>query len=186
MVQVRDVGFIPEAMILEISKTTTLYEYARSGEYHLKNIIETAEMATMGEVKSLASLIQKLDDPDPVVRYWAATGCTILGKQSKLATDKLVQLTEDSELAVRIAAAEALYGLGQTDIALETLIAALRSDNKMARVQALNVMEVMGEDAAPAFAEISRLISANLEDQDYDIRAANRLGEKLKGKSIMD
>lgn len=69
MLQVRDVGFIPEAMILKKSKTTTLYEYGRSGEYDLKNIIEMAEMATMGEIKFLPKLIRKLDDPDPVVRY---------------------------------------------------------------------------------------------------------------------
>lgn len=181
MLQVRDVGFIPEAMILEISKNTTLYEYGRSAEYDLKNIFETAEMASRGEVKTLRKLIRKLDDPDPVVRYWAATGCTILGGQSKPASNKLVRLTEDPELAVRIAAAEALYGLGQTEIALETLIAALRSDNKMARVQALNVMEVMGEDVAPALAEISNLIpGGTIQNQDYDIQAANRLVEILK------
>lgn len=183
MLQVRDVGFIPEAMILEKSKTTTLYEYGRSGEYDLKNIMETAEMATRGEAKSLPKLIRKLDDPDPVIRFWAATGCTILGGQSKPALDKLVKLTEDPEIAVRIAAAEALYGLGQTGIALETLTAALRSDNKMARVQALNAMEVMGAEAIPAFSEISKLIPGGIiENQDYDIQAANRLVEKLRLK----
>ncbi|MCC5931432.1 MAG: sulfatase-like hydrolase/transferase [Cyclobacteriaceae bacterium] len=179
MLQVRDVGFIPEAMILEISKSTTLYEYGRGGEYDLKNIIETAEMASMGQVKSLRKLIRKLDDPDPVVRYWAATGCTILGKQSKAAENKLVKLAEDPEVSVQIAASEALYGLSQSDIALQTLISALRSENTMARLHALNVMETMGKDAAPALSEINRLISANLEDQNYDILAAKRLAKIL-------
>lgn len=181
MLQVRDVGFIPEAMILEKSKTTTLYEYGRSNEYDLKNIIETAEMATKGEVKFLSKLIRKLDDPDPVIRFWAATGCAILGTQSKPALDKLVKLTEDPEIAVRIVAAEALYGLGQTDIALETLTSGLRSANLMARVQALNVMEVMGKDAVPALAEISKLIpGGSIPNEDYDAQAANRLVEILK------
>lgn len=181
MMHVRDVGFVPEAMLLEKSKTTTLYEYGRSTEYDLKNRIETAEMATRREAKSLPKLIRKLDDPDPVVRYWAATGCSILGKLSNSAYDKLVKLTEDPEIAVRIAAAEVLYGLGQTGVALETLMAALRSENKMARVQALNVMEVMGVDAAPALAEISKLIPGGIiANQEYDIRAANRLVERLK------
>lgn len=55
------------------------------------------------------------------IRFWAATGCSILGGQSKLALDKLVKLTEDMEIDVRISAAEALYGLGQTGIAVESL-----------------------------------------------------------------
>lgn len=90
-------------------------------------------------------------------------------------------MTEDPELTVRIAAAEALYGLGQTDIALETLIAALRSDNKMARVHALNVMDVMGADAAPALAEIIKLIpEGSIANQEYDMQAAKRLVELIK------
>jgi hypothetical protein len=35
--------------------------------------------------------------------------------------DKLVKLTEDIEIGVRISAAEALYGLGQTGIEVESL-----------------------------------------------------------------
>ncbi len=180
MLQVRDVGFIPEAMILEKVKTTTMYEYGRSGEYNLENILETAEMASTGDINSLNHLITKLDDPDPVVRYWAATGCTILDSLAKPATKKLLERVDDPEIAVRVAAAEPLYILGETEVALKTLTAALQSDNKMARVQALNVLEFMGEDAAPSLGEINKLISKNLKDQDYDIRAANRLVEKLK------
>jgi len=76
MLQERDVGFITDAMILGKSKTTTLNEYGRSGKYDLKNIIETAEMATTGEAKSISKLIRKLDYPDPVLGsyrfpFWA-------------------------------------------------------------------------------------------------------------------
>lgn len=181
MLQTRDVGFIPEAMILEIVKATTMYEYGKSGEYDLENIMETAEMATMGEVKFLDPLMARLNDPDPVIRYWAATGCTILEDLAKPAEEKLKEMVDDPEVAVRIAAAEALYQLGETDIAVETLTQALEVNNKMARVQALNVLETMGEDAAPSLAAVNKLISRNLEDQDYDIRAANRLVEKLEG-----
>ena len=182
MLQTRDVGFIPEAMILEIVKATTMYEYGKSREYDLENIMETAEMATMGEVKFLDQLMARLNDQDPVIRYWAATGCTILEDLAKPAEEKLKEMMDDPEVAVRIAAAEALYQLGETDIAVETLTQALEVNNKMARVQALNVLETMGKDAAPSLAAVNKLISRNLEDQDYDIRAANRLVEKLGGK----
>jgi arylsulfatase A-like enzyme len=179
MKEIRDVGFIPEAMMLEKAKTTTLYDYGKSGEYRLEKIMETADMASMGKPENRSVLIKRLDDPDPVVRYWAATGCIILGEWADPAKEKLLEALDDQEVAVRIAAAEALYILGETDVALKTLTQALQVDNKMARVQALNVFETMGEDAAPSLDAIEKLISSNLEDQDYDIRAANRLVEKL-------
>lgn len=180
MEEIKDVGFIPEAMILEKVKSITMYEYGRSGEYDLTNIIKTAELASLGEFKSINHLIRKLNDPDPVVRYWAAIGCTILGAQAKPAEKRLKEMMDDQEIAVRIAAAEALYHLGETEIALETLTAALQINSKIARVQALNVLEVMGEDATPALNEVNKLTSKNLKGQDYDVMAANRLIEKLK------
>lgn len=182
MLETRDVGLIPEAMILELVKTTTMYEYGRSKEYDLKKILKTAEMASLGEVKKLNQLMQKLKDPDPVVRYWAATGCVILEEHAKPAESALKDLMNDPEVSVRIAAAEALYHLGANQIALEALEAALQVDNKMARVQALNVLENMGDDAIPSLNAVEKLISTNLVDQDYDIRAANRLVEKLGNK----
>lgn len=182
MRDIRDVGFIPEAMILEKAKTTTLYEYGKSGEYELEKIMEMADKASMGKPENIETLIKGLDDPNPVVRYWAATGCTILGHHSAPAKKKLQEVSNDQELAVRIAAAEALYILGEKDVAMKTLTQALQVHNKMARVQALNVLENMEEDAAPALGAIEKLISADLEDEDYDTRAANRLVEKLGGK----
>ncbi|MEX2594548.1 MAG: sulfatase [Anditalea sp.] len=179
--EVKDLGFIPEAMILEKVKTTTMYEYARSGEYDLEKIVETAEMASLGEVKFTDQLIQKLNDPDPVIRYWAAVGFTILGKEAQAAQKELMKALDDPQVAVRVAAAEALYGLGETEPALEALTEALQVNNKMGRVQALNVLETMEEDAIPALAEIKKLVTRDQQNQDYDIRAANRLVEKLEG-----
>lgn len=179
IMDIKDVGFMPEAMILDKVKSTTMYAYARSGDYDLEQILETAEMASRGDVAQLDRLIERLSDPNPVIRYWAATGCTILGDRARPARNELIQLLNDAEVSVRIAAAEALYELGETGTALKTLTAALQVDNKMARVQALNVLEVMGEDARPSLAAVNELISRDLKDQDYDIRAANRLVEKL-------
>src|SRR5690606_18974878 len=125
----------------------TLYEYARSGDYELKKIIEAAETATLREVENIPVLLQKLNDPNPVVRYRAATGCTVLGIKAQPAKEALIHALDDPQVAVRIAAAEALYLLGEKERVLDVLTKALRSPYKMARVQALNVLEFMGEDA---------------------------------------
>lgn len=180
ILQTLDLGFIPEALFEELGRPT-LYEYARSGDYKLREIIEIAETASLGAVENLPLLLHRLEDPDPVQRYWASTGCIILGEKAKPATAALKVALNDPEASVRIAAAEALYGLGEKDAAIATLRAALKDPNKMARVQALNVLEIMEGDALPAFDAIEVLTADKLQDQDYDIRAANRLFQRLSG-----
>jgi hypothetical protein len=181
MLEQRDVGFIPEPMMLEIAKSQSLYDYARSGEYALEKIMETAELASSLDPSVLPELKKRLTDKDPVVRYWAAAGCTILWKDAMSAKATLSKLLNDPEVSVRVAAAEALYLLSEKDKSLRVLRDALQSNNLMARVQALNVLENMDKDAMPLMDAIKALLKENLKDGDYDVRAAKRLLEKMEG-----
>jgi N-sulfoglucosamine sulfohydrolase len=181
LLESKDTGFIPEAMMIEIAKNTTLYEYARSGKYPLQKVMQAAEMASSGDVQHLEDLIQRLHDQEPVVRYWAATGCTVLGEKAAPARAALEKLLNDSETAVRIAAAEALYHLGDKEKkVIQTLKDALQTDNLMARVQALNVLETMEQDAVPAISAVKALIPDDEKNRNYDGRAARRLADKLE------
>jgi N-sulfoglucosamine sulfohydrolase len=180
--EVKDVGFLPEPMMADISKKTTLFDYARSGKYPLERVMETAELASSREVKHLKELTKRLTDPNPAVRYWAATGCTVLGKQAAPARGVLRRLRADPELSVRIAATEALYGLGEKERAIPVLTEALKSDNVMARVQALGVLETMNQDAIGALAAVKALVQSNPQDKDYDSRAAESLIGKLENR----
>lgn len=177
--ETRDVGFIPEAMITDIAEETPLYDYARSGRYGLERILETASMASSRDARHLDVLVLRLEDDDPVVRYWAATGCTVLGEEAASARAALHALLADQEASVRIAAAEALHHLGEAAGILPTLTGALANDNLMVRVQALNVLETMGDEAAPALAAITALVPDDPVDYEYDSRAARRLVEQL-------
>ena len=178
-----DVGFMPEAMYEEAAGNLTLYEYARSGDYELKRIVEAAETATRGEVENIPVLVQKLNDPNPVVRYWAATGCTVLGVAAQPAKEALIQALDDPQVAVRIAAAEALYLLGEKERVLDVLTKALRSPYEMARVQALTVLEFMGEDARPSIELVEEMLASGINhNQEYDKRAARGMLDRLKGK----
>ncbi|MEX1239496.1 MAG: sulfatase/phosphatase domain-containing protein, partial [Cyclobacteriaceae bacterium] len=179
MLEHRDVGFIPEPMMLEIAKSQSLYDYARSGKYALEKIMETAELASSMDPSVLPELKKRLTDKDPVVRYWAAVGCTILWKGAMSAKAPLSKLLNDPEISVRVAAAEALYLLSEKDKSLRVLRDALQSNNLMARVQALNVLGNMGKDAMPLMDAIKALLKENLKDGDYDVRAAKRLLEKM-------
>lgn len=176
LLETRDAGFIPEAMMLDIAQNTTLFEYSRSKGYPLEKAMETADLAFSGDIKAI---IEKLKNEEALVRYWAATGCTILGEKAITAKGALRELLNDSEVAVRIAAAEALYHMGEKETTVSALKEALKGGNQMSRVQALNVLETMEQDAGPALLAVKALVSDKQGSREYDIRAANRLIEKL-------
>ncbi len=179
-IEIKDVGFLPEAMMEDISNIVPLYDYARSGHYDAKKVVEAAELASEGDAKNISKLMKMLEDKDPVVRYWAATGCTILDHHATPAKYDLIALLKDKEVSVRIAAAEALTHLGEKDKAVKVLAEALGSDLQMARVQALNILEQLGDDALPAYPMVEKLVKDKKKNADYDLRAAEKLLTSLK------
>src|SRR5690606_13045207 len=150
----------------------TLYDFSRGDRYPLDKIMETASMAASKDVRSLKLLTDRLHDNNPIVRYWAATGCRILEATAQPARSALLRVSRDPEVAVRVAAAEALYYLGERDKAVEVLIQAVSDPNVMARVQVLNILQTIGRDALPALEAARRIVAANPKVNDYDIRAA--------------
>lgn len=184
ILETNDTGFIPEAMKASISKTSNSYDFARSDKYPLKIILETAEMATSFDEYYVKELNIRLSHDNAIVRYWAAIGCTILGEQAQIAKPKLVSLMGDSEPAVRIAAAEALYVLGEVTSVIPVLTGILdESFNQQARLQAVNVLENMGHDAQPAFPTIKRFVEERMKNKkqvlrDHDTKVALRILEE--------
>jgi len=174
----KDAGFIPEARMEELSKATTLFDYTHSKEYDIKKVLETAGMASSKDVKYLDELMKRLNDPSAEIRYWAVTGCIILGDQAVDAKNVLEILLKDDELAVRIAAAEALYKLGVKKEPMDILIRAIRGDNIMGRVQALNILEqVDKKDVEATRVDLQSIIDQKLSE--YDVAAAKRLLSQL-------
>ena len=180
---IHDSGFLPEAEMIARAKAqqTTIYELVRDPELPLNRIIETAELASMRDPANLDKLITRLNDEESAVRYWAATGCAILGKQAEPAHQALEKHLDDPSPSVAIACAEALYYLGDKKKSLATLSQALSYEEEMARVHALNVLKLLGEDARPALESAKELVSGtDPEDRRYDLRAARHLVETLE------
>jgi arylsulfatase A-like enzyme len=180
MLDVRDAGFIPEAMKLELAKAKSLYDYAHSDDYPIERIMETAELASSKDATVLPRLQERLNDQNPVVRFWAVTGCTVLSQKAISAKAPLTKLLRDPEISVRIAAAEALYQFSEKEMALDVLKESLSSNNLMARLQALNVLDRMGADAEGAREDIKKLIKDEIQDGDYDVRAARHILAQFK------
>ncbi|GHB79880.1 sulfatase-like hydrolase/transferase [Persicitalea jodogahamensis] len=133
-IEIKDVGFLPEAMMEDISNIVPLYDYARSGHYNVEKVLAAAELASEADPENLPQIMKMLVDNDAIVRYWAATGCTLLDHHATPAKYDLLDLLNDKEVSVRIAAAEALTKLGETKKAVQALTDALTSDIQMARV----------------------------------------------------
>lgn len=82
----------------------------------------------------------KLADPAPIARYWAATGCLILGKAAEPAADDLAKLLDDPHSAIRVAAAQALYHIGKPAGKMTLLAELTRATGEAAQQNVINVL----------------------------------------------
>ncbi len=139
----RDTGFIPEGMFQKLAGNKTLYDYAHSDAYPLEQILNMANLASDGDPRNLPSLVTSLDDPHPIVRYWAATGCLILKNKASLAKSKLTELLNDDWADIRVIAAEAIGQLGEPEAAIATIKEVLRIGNPYESLAALNSLDVL-------------------------------------------
>ncbi len=113
---IRDVGFLPEGERFERFPKMSPYDGARlPNKYDYEKIITTAELAADRDMKPIPSLLNALYDPDSAVRYWAATGFVIRGKNAVTAHADVMRIKlNDPSPYVQIAASEALARFGST------------------------------------------------------------------------
>jgi N-sulfoglucosamine sulfohydrolase len=169
MMEVRDAGFVPEGEMVEYSKHGTLFDIVHDKNFPLQRIVDTADIATRRNSDLIPRLLERLDDSHPVVRYWAATGCLVLGEQAKAAVAKLKECLKDASADVRVTAAEALCAVGEAEIGLPVLIESLRHENGKIALHAANALECLGEKARPA---LQALEQVQKHPDDYVQRAA--------------
>ncbi len=145
----RDTGFIPEGMFDRLAGQKTLYDYAHSDSYPIEAIVTLAEQASSYDEKFLPDLRTALENGNPVIRYWGATGCLILRGKSAPARAALRTLLDDDWPDVRIVAAEALGWHGELDAALATLATAAASSEPYVAMEALNALDNLRLAGAP-------------------------------------
>ncbi len=144
MRELRDTGIVPESMYQELSASGTIHDYVNHADFPYQRALKLALTATDGSLP-LPGLQQAMRDPHPVIRYWAALGCTILGKPARGAAPDLQRLLEDEVAAVRSAAAEALIAQGNEQPGIAALVNLLGATNDdMVALAALNVTLTRG------------------------------------------
>lgn len=177
MSEIRDTGLMPEGEMSTRNLTQPSFDFVHSDAYSFEKIKTAADDATMRDVGKLEEIIGFLKDEEPLVRYWGATGCLILGEAAISAKNDLKELLNDKNPDVRITAAEALCNMGESAAATPILIEALNEDNLMVRVHAMNSLEIIGGDVAKASISTVKKVLGTREGRDYDIRAGKRLIE---------
>lgn len=179
-----DTGFIPEGDLVDRLGSTPAYDYMRSGKINLNEIIDAAEIATIGDAANLKTLQKYLQSSESAVRYWGATGLLILGEKATPAINDLKTALNDKTLSVVTVAAEALYKLGEKESAEKALLMVLKSKNKFTQCQALNAIESTEIGSSPEMvAGVVNVLQARPmlpEDRYLIVAAAKYLLEKWK------
>jgi uncharacterized sulfatase len=185
--RIRDVGFLPEGELHSRAKGGSPYDAGHDEQrYPMERVISTAEAASSLDVKATPKLIERLTDADSAVRYWAASGLLMRGKETVgKSTPALRKALRDPGPYVRAVAAEALVRFGTTDdaaSALDTLVELVPADKNGAYVSlwALITIDDLGQKAESIWPRIKGL---PVLDENAPVRAqgyAGRLMAKLK------
>jgi N-sulfoglucosamine sulfohydrolase len=178
-ISIRDAGFIPEGLLKKINAGGTIYDYTRTDAYPLEKIMETATMAGAGKPENVPELQARLMDDNPIVRYWAATAGIILVNDASAMIPELEKAMGDELPEVRVAAAEALFGLGKEDEALEVFRETLFDETPETVLFTVNAMQELGHDAlAPALPALRQVLEKN--GNNYVNRAVDFALESLE------
>ena len=155
MLEIRDLGLIPEAMFHQLAGPglphATLHDYGREdASYPLARILAAAKAASTRQAQA-ADLAAWLADPHPILRHWAAYALFLAPEQLATHQETLSRMaTQDPMAANRIAAATALAAAGGTaaDLAYESLLreAAAPGDGYVL-LYSLNALQITGLDA---------------------------------------
>jgi arylsulfatase A-like enzyme len=163
-VTIRDVGFLPEGELHSRSEGSTPYDMGRDDKiYPMERVFKTAEAASRMRPEELPALRKALRDEDSAVRYWAALGVLMRGKQGvRTAAGDLRTALKDSSPYVRIVAAEALAQYGDDadgKRCLAMLVAHADADRNtvFTAMAALNALDALGSKAAPFAEAIKKL-----------------------------
>ena len=145
MREIRDTGLVPESMYEGISKNSTVYNYVHSEDFPFENVLQMALTAGDAGNEVTPKLQMAMNHSHPVIRYWGATGCTIKGSADSSTTSQLTKLLKDESPAVQVAAAEALYVLGEKPAGFDGLKNILKTTNDpIVSLEALNITQALG------------------------------------------
>jgi arylsulfatase A-like enzyme len=179
--RIYDTGFVPEGERNILSGDQPIYDFMRSENVPLEEIMQAAELATLGEKENLEQLATDLENENSAIRYWGATGLLILGQEAQPAIELLKGALNDASADVAIVAAEALYYLGEKEAGLAGMLAALNHPDPFVRTHALNAIDYTKEfnpKIKQAILDMVKKFEAEKNPSRYDLRVVEWLFDK--------
>jgi uncharacterized sulfatase len=162
MLEIRDVGFLPEGEIFARAKGTTPYDLGQDAtRFPLEKILSAAELASGLRDDDINAVRMACGDADPAVRYWGVLGLLMRGAAGcDPGRSELSDSLTDESPWVRIAAAEALarFGKASEQQQAQAVLAKLGDPSKQnvfVVMAALNAIDQLGE-AGEAIKEAKR------------------------------
>ena len=152
--KVRDLGLLPESELNRLGKQYG-YRYnirkAHEEKYpgFWKQLYATANAAGKPDEDNESLLLQALDSEHPSIRYWAVTGIGQRVGDSDTAKEAMQKRLKDEAPVVAVAAANGILQAGANDDALQTVVKALEGPDAWTRLQAVTVLDDIGELARP-------------------------------------
>ncbi|WP_158726545.1 sulfatase [Tomitella fengzijianii] len=178
MLAVGDNGFLPEGAAAEGYGPSR-----RPGAYDLARLLDLADVATARRPENAAPLAAQLDDPDPVVRRWAALGLVMLGRQAAPALAALdARFGTETDDAVRVALAEALAAVSpDPGPALDHLVdAATVGGRRPIRLEALSALTAL--DPRSLTGRVHEIGASAADPDPYIAGAAAYLALRIEGR----
>lgn len=138
----RDVMFLPEYEIAEISRTTTAYEYRlNDADYPIKEIYHAAGLSGLRSKAIAEKQLTLLSSKNNIVRYWAAVGLRSQDEAVlKPYKNQLLKATGDNYAPVSITASAIVYELFNDNHATEQLKKYIAANNPHLALMAINYL----------------------------------------------
>lgn len=192
--RIRDVGFLPEGELHSRSTGGSPYDMGHDEQrYPFRRVFATAERASLLRPDALPALREALRDPDSGVRYWAALGILMRGKDGTTAAHgELLAALEDASPYVQIVAAEALGRYG-SEADLQPALAVLvrlgdpGKNELFPAMAALNALGALGDRAKGARPAIQGFAAkARTPDARYDSYVPRLLEDLQAGREVAE
>ncbi len=180
LLDIMDTGIIPEPDWRDRVGEMPMYDYMRENNVNITAIVEAAELASLGKEENLSDFMSYLGNDDPAVRYWGATGLLILGTKTSLSIQALKEAVSDPSSSVAIVAAEALYSLGEKELAEQVFLEKLNADNFVSTF-ALNSIDILNINSPKVKTGVQKYLGE--AKHNYSKRIATSLVNKWDSSS---
>lgn len=176
VLQSRDILFLPEYEIREISKYTTPYEYRLDEKkYPFTQIYNVASLSGKKGVAIANKQVEYLTNPNKIVRYWAVVGlrsqsAEILTSLSKNAREKILASIKDTYPPVSITAAAIAHEFYQNEDAKKNLIETINGTDKLLSLLTIHYLQY-SMDKTP-FIDSIRKVSERKKNN-HDLKGAS-------------